>query len=330
MNLAQILQKRPLPEVTHSSLFKTTDHIGLEIEVQGGESRDIHRLSHWNVVPEGSVRGFELVLNQPKAGEDLLHAIIEAEEGMNQYMEQGSRSFEQVFPEMTSVHCHINILDMTVDQLISFLTLSIMFESILYNYVESHRNKNHFCLATLDAQDIITRIKDFVREYRRTGDSNVRRVLSGLFTQSRTKYAGINLSSIAQYGSLEFRMHQGTHQSNDLIRWVNIIQTIKAYAMGEDRTPSNILETKQEIGITTLFQQVLGDYSMHLETDGLEQEILDGIRQAQDFVAAYNEPPRFNPIVAIPDGDSSLYDNYHGSTRVDHDEDYEDEDEDDS
>jgi len=325
MNLSRILGINQLPTVTHSSLFKTTDHIGLEIEVQGDEARYVHELSNWRVVPEGSIRGFELVLAGPKAGEELLEAICEAEEVMDRYIGERGRSFEQAFPEMTSVHCHINVLDMTIDQLISFLTLSIMFESILYNYVASHRNKNHFCLATLDAQDIIERIKQFVRVYRSHGDQNARSALNTLFSQSRTKYAGINLSAIRQYGSLEFRMHQGTHRANDLIRWVNIIQTIKAYAMGEGRTPSNILETKQEVGITTLFQQVLGDYSMHFETDGLEQEILDGIRQAQDFVGAYNEPAGFNAMAAIPDGDGSLYDIYRAS--VSHDEDEEDNDE---
>ncbi len=288
--------------VTNLGIMQTGTHVGVEIEISTSSSSSQFSSSYWNTVPEGSVPGFEAVLDRPMAGSELVIALEEAEQQISRL--SGSNKF----PEMTSVHVHVDIRDMTVTQLINFLTLSIMFENVLFNYVEHHRSKNHFCLPMTDATDCLNRLKRFVEQART--DSLSRDRIRSLFTSDEVKYAGINLSSIPRYGSLEFRMHHGTADSTALIRWINILLKIKEYAMGGDRSPTNILETKIEVGISSIFEQVLGGYSEILGYEGIEDDILDGIRNAQDFVSIYQLPLGRNPTQDIPDSDSSLFNQY--------------------
>lgn len=293
MMIGNILGLTILRPVTNPGIMVTGDPVGVEVEIENNSSSRVDRLSNWNVVGEGSINGFEAVLSQPMGGLHLVQALQELEDALSE------RTQEQMFSEMTSTHIHINVTDLTADELFSFITLAIMFEPVLYNYVAPHRNKNHFCLPMSDADDVLVRLAQVVMAHRR-GDLS-RGHFSTRFSMNQCKYAGINLSSIARYGSLEFRMHQGTSRTTDIIRWVNILLTLKEHSRG--RSPVNILETKVEMGIMSQFVEILGNYSGILTYEGIEDDILDGIRNAQDFVALYNIPVGRGVLSDIPNSD---------------------------
>lgn len=281
-------------QAANFGLMVSGTKLGYEIEIQTGDSSSsIERSRYWRAVSEGSVQGFEAVLREPQGGVDLVSALEEAETIIGEL--RGSDKF----PEMTSVHVHVDVRDMTIIQLFNFITLAIMFEPVLYNYVEPHRNKNHFCLPMSDADNILRSLTRVVARYRRDGRLS-RDYLRSQWNQDEVKYAGINLSSICRYGSLEFRMHHGTADSTSLIRWGNILLKIREYAMGSDRSPNNILDTKKEVGIDNIFTQVLGQYSGVLGYEGVDLDILEGIRNAQDFVALFSQPVGRNIFQDIP------------------------------
>lgn len=282
MNMYNILNIPQLPEVSISdnSIFVSDSYFGIELEVESNNSEYFRNTRTWNVVPENSIVGFEAVLAKPMAGNELYSALIDMEECFN-----SMGDLSTAFPERTSVHVHVNILDMTFHELINFIVLSIMLEKVLYKYVAPHRSKNHFCWSFGDCQDLIKRLITVYKEYNiDRSNSRLRELLGFYFRESETKYAGINLSSIKRYGSLEFRMHEGTHRSQDIIRWINILGSIKNYAKHPGRTPSNILETKIDEGIASIFTTILGPYEGVLGYEGIEDDILHGIRLAQDFV----------------------------------------------
>ena len=301
------VDNRPVPEL---GLMQTNTKVGVEIEIATSSNRSAFNGNYWTTVSEGSIQGFEIVLLQPQGGSNLVAALEQAERSVAQLAGNNK------FPEMTSVHAHIDIRDMTPTQLINFLTLSIMLENVLYNYVEPHRSKNHFCLPMSDATECLQKLRSFVSYHRQDNLSRDR--VRSLFHPDALKYAGINLSSIPRYGSLEFRMHHGTANSTDLIRWINILLKIKEYAMGDGRSPTNILETKIELGISTIFEQVLGHYSEILRYEGIEDDILDGIRNAQDFVSVYSVPIGRNVNGDIPNRSLPLFSNYREWYRENH------------
>lgn len=293
--LSELFGRENLQTVERSPLLVSDAHVGIEIECQTGRSplNQEALYTFWNNVPEGSIRGYELVLGNPSSGVGTINALNVLESSMP------SDRFSDAFAETTSTHVHINCLDMTIPQMLNFIILSIMFEKVLYNYVEPHRNKNHFCLPITDAKDVLKRINTFITSYR-ARPSAARGHMERLFSQSSCKYAGINLSSLVRYGTLEFRMHHGTCDFDAIVRWLNILLSIREYAVGEGREPTNILETKKEVGISTIFTEVLGTYSNILSYDGVEADILDGIRHAQDIVSAYSIPIGYSPMSELP------------------------------
>lgn len=293
MLMYELLQlNRPSAPEGDQGLMVSNSKVGVEIEIQTNSGAESFRDTAWSAVPEGSIRGFEIVLSRPLSGALLVEALDDAEEKIN------TLRGDNKFSEMTSTHVHIDIRDMEVDQLLNFLTLSIMFENVLYSYVAEHRSKNHFCLRTNDCTDVLERLDKLVKA--KVAGNLTHRTFSELFSVESVKYAGINLSSIARYGSLEFRMHHGTGTANEIIRWVNILLSLKEYAMGEGRTPTNILDTKKELGISSIFSSALGSYSGILSYEEVEEDILNGIRNAQDFVSVLLVPQGRSVMTDIP------------------------------
>ncbi len=290
------------PSALGGSIFVSESFVGLEIEMEGVSSQAVANLTHWNRVSEGSISGYEIVLKKPKCQDELFLALCEID------VIKGRQSLDNAFSERTSVHVHVDIRDMTFNQMMAFITLSAMFEPVLYKYVAEHRSNNHFCWSLLDCQDLINRI---TKVYKADSTTNSRNnAISQAWTASATKYAGINLSSVPRYGSLEFRMHEGTANKNSIIRWINILLSIKAYCMERDNiTPLNVLQTKEDMGIDSIFTEVLGGYKGILSYGGVEDDILKGIRSAQDFVHSLTErsvsPPTnhqpFNNLLATID-----------------------------
>lgn len=302
------MQSPPVPTSQHLSIFRSESYVGIEIEMENVSSSVLNGLPSWRQVAEQSVDGWELVLRQPKCTHGLFLALEELQSI------RGNINEERTFTERTSNHFHIDIRDMTYIQLMNFLTLSVMFEPVFFKYVASHRSSNHFCWSFLDCQNLITRIKTVNDTYRGGDPDSVRRSMNEQFNQSSTKYSAINLSSIPRYGSLEFRMHEGTLNTNAMIRWVNILLSLKNYAMDEGRTPSNILETKQDVGIDSIFTAVLGEYRGILTYDGVEGDILQGIRSAQDFVYQITQSER---SITLPSNPRGVFGRFLGSLNSD-------------
>ena len=306
MDMSSILGMQ-VPVVPHSnelSIFRSDSYVGIEIEMENVASSTIRGLRSWRQVSEQSVDGWELVLREPKCSHGLFLAIDELR------TISGNVNEQRTFTERTSNHIHIDIRDMTYLQLMNFLTLAVMFEPVLFKYVASHRTSNHFCWSFLDCQNLITRIKKVNKAYLTGNERAVRDRIASEFTTGATKYSAINLSSIPRYGSLEFRMHEGTLNVNAIIRWINILLSLKNYAMDQDRTPSNILETKQDVGIDSIFTAVLGEYRGILTYEGVEDDILAGIRSAQDFV--YHITNANQPIV-LPSNPRGVYHRFLGT-----------------
>ena len=268
----------PKPERSANSVFISDSYIGIEIEMEGVSESALTNIPAWRRVAEGSVAGYELVLREPSSGDQLYLAIQQLLNISN------STDLSSAFTERTSNHVHVDVTDMTYIQFVNFLTLSVMFEKVLYKYVAPHRSHNHFCWSFFDSQALVTKVKQVNEVARRGSSDRLYQALNESFSASSTKYSGINVSSVPRYGSLEFRMHEGTMDTNRIIRWINILMSIKEYAMDEGRTPSNILETKQDVGIDSIFTAVLGNYRGILTYQGVEDDILQGIRSAQDFV----------------------------------------------
>jgi len=254
----------------HDLLVDNNLFVGIEIEIEDSTAFDFN--PWWHTVNEDSIEGYEIVLRNPLQGSQLVEAL--------QMLDPFEFS-QNAFNPRTSVHVHLNIQDMTVPQLCNFIILYLVFESVLYEYIEEHRRFNHFCLPLSQNYSTIDRLQGI---FRNTNPEAFMSSFRSAFPQQTSKYAGLNLAAVRQYGSLEFRMHQGTSSSSDIIKWVNILSRLKAYAMNDDQLPETLINTKCTQGELTFFYNVFQDEAKHLLCEDLQEKIIKGSRLATEVV----------------------------------------------
>ena len=194
--------------------FNVEGILGVEIEVEGAKLPNINN-QFWVTKIDGSLRGeaYEYIFNGCQTLEDAKNSILSLK-----------RSFEKkksvlAFSFRTSVHVHVNICDLNKEELCSFLYLSHLFEEALTNYSGATRKGNRFCLRTKDAEDKIEYLKTFFTA----------KPFKNLPIEE-LKYSAINIASITQHGSLEFRTMRGTVDEAVLFPWFDVLVQIKKMA----------------------------------------------------------------------------------------------------
>lgn len=286
--IKEILSLPTIPPVTAdaSSLFADNVLVGLELEIEG-ISHDNKPPALWKIEHDGSLApgSCEVVLRQPLSGVDLLASL----NSLKIFL----KGKEPIFTARTSLHVHIDVSSLTIQQLLSFITLYVTFEKVLMNYMEASRSNNHFCMDMGIGGANIRVLRDLMK-----GEKSVEEILMHTTRSDEFKYSGCNLASIGKYGSLEFRAHQGISKRPQMLRWINLLLSLRTYAL--THTPAEILGFKQDNSEDGLFQEVLGHYSTFLEYPELSDDILVGARVAQDFVYA-TEPSESLKSISMGD-----------------------------
>lgn len=241
--------------------------VGIEIEVEGFNLPQNPPMG-WRAEYDGSLHGesMEYVFKNPvprgKVGTMLDRLTDKFKE-----MDTGVRDTGRA-----GVHVHINIRDLTRNELYNFITLYLIFEDILVKYRGDLREGNLFCLRTRDAEGIL----DYLR------DSITYKDLYHLDTD-QIRYASINCKAICQYGSLEFRAMRSTVDMDVLNNWVKILLSLKD-ASKLYKNPIDIVSNMSLTGYTGFIQSVFGELLSSLPLDeGWELSVLEGVRRAQNI-----------------------------------------------
>ena len=185
--------------------------VGIEIEFQNYQGLD-KPIYLWNISEDGSLRnnGVEFIsipLKNEYIGEALYEFIA-------------CTSKEIQFSERTSIHIHINALDLTSEDIYKIFLTYLVVEPVLYNWIGHNREHNIFCVPWYTTQDIFfisNRIKKLDLIFG-----------SGHSIQSSEKrYTGLNLDSLSKFGTLEFRQMYGTRDINKIVDWINILLVLR-------------------------------------------------------------------------------------------------------
>jgi len=243
-------------------LAVTEGEIGIEIEAEGVGLARIRVPRGWRLEGDGSLRdnGVEYVLRQPVRRErvfpkckDLLRAI-----------EQEGAEVE--YTGRAGVHVHVNVQELTMTQTYNFICAYMIFEDILLDFCGDDRVGNLFCLRVRDAEALVDKLREALQE-----DNFM------LFNDNEYRYAGINITALGKYGSLEFRAMRSTVDPDVIDQWVKILCALKDWAIRFDN-PVQIIEALSMVGPAALFREVFGPDSA-LKYD--EGAMYDGVRQAQ-------------------------------------------------
>lgn len=235
--------------------------LGCELEIErcpynGGTYEEILKGLGWNITTDNSLRG-DNIQRAGTAGEIAGHAYEFVSEPMQQStllhsLREFFRKTEfsaRNYTDRTSVHIHVNCLDLTYDQLSSVALLYTVVEEVLFKFVGNNRENNIYCIPWYMCRlnyDIVAKMEansiDTIRRWQ--------------------KYTALNLLPIHSQGTVEFRHMHGTADIDKLTTWINLIGSIFAYATATELTAliNEIKELNSTSEYDVFFHKVLGGY----------------------------------------------------------------------
>ena len=254
-SMFNIPMRENLKEVSSPRLIEDYN-VGIEVELEGlrysvdNYSRKKGINSWWNVVRDGSLRSLgedrsgEFVHKAPMFGQDVVDSLISLER-LTKVSKNSCR---------TSVHVHLDVRDMSYNQLLRLLVVYLMVEPIIFDQVEGSRKHNPYCTPIRGCKGYLEKIGRSLR-----GETNTSFALN-LAPSTGSKYTALNYLPIARQGSIEFRHKEGTNSADDIINWVNLVLSLKRHAMNTsgDISPEEVchmLDNYQEF-VVELFEGV--------------------------------------------------------------------------
>lgn len=195
--------------VSTITLAEKNTYLGIEVETENVHFWDQNASPYWKIAEDGSLRnnGREFISIPIKAFrvENALTSLFKYQ--LNKDID---------FTERTSIHIHMNVRTMTLEQLKTMILLYIVFEKALFRYVDPERYNNIFCVPlneTLFGEKLHTIFH------------------SDLLSISWLKYTALNLCPIFEKGTIEFRHLHGTKNIPEIMNWINLILSLKKAAL---------------------------------------------------------------------------------------------------
>ncbi len=263
--------------------------LGLEVELEGLENYNSFPLNHpfWNVVEDGSLRnhGHEFILSYmsktqygdtytPVRGEDFIQALDEWNRWHEQYSSDHS---PPKATERTSIHVHIDVRGMDVDEIAKFILLYATFEPTFFKVLNNNREEEVYCMP------FFNNFMGKVRASRLVNFSSSKEEVQESL-QSSQKYESMNIRSILQRGSVEFRIHHGTTNTEEMLTWVNTLLCLRRAAVDKEIHLIDYPAHASDIGLVNFVGVIFKEYTP-LIADYLDEALLlSGVRQAQDIL----------------------------------------------
>lgn len=269
-------------------------YVGVEVEAEGIDahtmlSRHEQLLDpYWNIIRDGSLRGpsFEAVLRTPLAGSELIEALTALEKACD----DPGRGRVVEFNGRTSTHVHVNVTDLTLDQINKLFCVYLLFEDLLFNYVGTSRANNNYCTRlvgdrTSEAmiQSLSSPVSSMIKErildklpicgYYSNGDSGV--------TYELSKYSALNMRTMYTLGTMEFRHHQGDSDAATLISWINLLLSMKKWAVESPTSAEDLPAYLSGRGAESMGYEVFGNLFESLKCEGTDRSVYTGVRIIQ-------------------------------------------------
>ena len=225
-------------------------NVGIELELEGIHidfDEDL-RSDVWRVEHDGSLRnyGAELVSRGPVSGTRLEKALVELKE----FLEDHSPEYS----ERCSTHIHVDVTDLTLNELNTFLGCAIMMEAVLFRLHGQGREFNGFCCPVFTNSNLmqmyIQLFSDPSLWYRNT---------------EFIKYAGISLFRLRDLGTVEFRMFNAVRDPEELKNMLHLLAGIKKFSKTV-QSPEGLIDFKRVNSVRSVYDSCTqSDYNPEFE-----------------------------------------------------------------
>lgn len=197
--------------------------IGLEVELEFNSDLSVdpgivpEHLEHlWSAVYDGSLRnGIEFIFNGAKTPIEAEKAIaVLNTEILNPINHCRLTSDNILTTDRTSIHVHLDFRGYDRSSVINFILKYLVFEEVLFKLVHPFRIKNNYCKPLSNSSLLNDPSFDIIE---------TSLVMYG------DKYSSLNSKTIPTLGTLEFRHHHGSRDSDEIRRWVVTLLTLREY-----------------------------------------------------------------------------------------------------
>lgn len=221
-----------LSPTTLNSIMSTG--VGIEIEVEKAVFVVCPR--GWFSTKEGSLRdhGIEFVSKvglRVEGAYSLLESFLAS-------VEKSRKSDPDCFQftERTSIHIHLDCSLLSEKQIQALLVLYTLVEGPLFEFGGNHRKYNVFCVPFRDS--IINHMGTL-----------------GEQIDNWEKYSALNLKCLRQYGTVEFRIMEGTIEIDRIYTWILLLSLL--HHASKQMSLSNIKEIIRDIKSDSQYREAL-------------------------------------------------------------------------
>ncbi len=176
---------------------------GVELEIESIRTGG-NLPSGWQMTEDGSLRNEGREFISPPLGREQLVSHFNLIHGSIKHYDEWP-----AFSERTSIHVHVNCLDLTPEQVKSIVLWYALFEPVIFAMCSPTRRNNIHCVG-LD-QTVLC------ESYKRT---------LPLFVQKWSKYTALNLLPLKTQGTMEFRHMEGHNDPAKFADWLKVLENL--------------------------------------------------------------------------------------------------------
>jgi len=184
---------------------------GLECEIENIESihERIENEGYWSITTDGSLRnnGREFI-SKPLSKAKLLSEF----DKLHNSLHYSTDEIADRFSARTSVHTHVNCLDLEDSQVKNIVLWYALFEPLFFLFAKPERRNNIHCVG-LD-QTILS------HQYSKS---------LKMLHSKWSKYTALNIVPLNKYGTIEFRHLEGTDDQEKIKAWLDTLENLWAY-----------------------------------------------------------------------------------------------------
>ena len=246
-------------------------HVGIEVEVENVSYINPNiPLCFWKVTEDGSLRNHGKEFKS--AAISLRHAQLALEllfQGLNPDID---------FSKRTSIHVHVDVRGLTINQLLTLLFVYTVVENLLFKFTRSDRRNSIFCTPITETT-LLT-------------DLNIRDPVSleNHFKHIWKKYSALNILPITTFGTVEFRQMPGTRDITKLCIWLDLLSRIRLFAY--QHTLVDILSIIYDLNTNSQYRRfvesVFGNLTSYLDITSLMADMEKAVFICKNCTAVNN------------------------------------------
>ncbi len=245
------------PKNIQLPVIDSSQVLGIEVEVENQsviEGAEISRI--WTIKDDGSLRN---------NGAEWVSAPM-----MASYVPAAIHNlFSQLSPDCcfgprTSIHVHLNMQDWEEEQIQNLVLWYCVFERIFYRFTGRHRQENIYCVPLLDT-NLLAHLKSYS---------------ISSWVDRWSKYTGLNLIPLTNYGTIEFRHMHGTFKTEKICVWVRILCRLCEFV--KNHTPEYHQSTLMSLDsnsseLSNIFNEIFKEELSYLKTVNLGEDTVEPI-----------------------------------------------------